>query len=78
MLSVGVCVCLCVYYYILGHVWRDAGSSRHQRDGQDEAQGEVDESRAAKQHGQVEQTSQFQHPPTLLRALARDQPETHV
>lgn len=52
----------------------DAGSHGHQSESQDEAQGEVDEGGAAQQHGQVEDGHQLQHPPALLRALARQQP----
>lgn len=60
-----------------GWLWpvgSDAGSHGHQSESQDEAQGEVDEGGAAQQHGQVEDGHQLQHPPALLRALARQQP----
>lgn len=51
----------------------DAGRHRNQSESQYEAQREVDEGGAAQQHGQVEDGHQLQHPPALLRALARQQ-----
>lgn len=53
---------------------RDDDGRRHQRERQDEAQGEVDEGGAAQQHSQVQHSHQLQDPPALLRPLARQEP----
>lgn len=48
----------------------------HQGEGQDEAQGEVDEGGAAQQHSQVQHSHQLQDSPALLRPLASQEPLT--
>lgn len=56
-----------VKVYLLGHVGCDEGSQRHQGEGQNEAQGKINEGSATQEYCQVEYRHKLQHSPALLR-----------